>query len=168
MMKRLLSIITLLAATALAGCGGAADSPRTAAADAKPDPEQVEARADVQERFGDCLETIAIARIAGYDYMEIVSDCLLRKNGAVHKLFQMTARVSFDGDAAEGHAAVLCYLLRDVGDRFFGGHLATERTVVQQAVRNAVLLGLGYGNTEITADEIRQLYPKTFPETWQF
>ena len=58
---------------------------------------------------------------------------------------------------------LLGYVLRDTGDRFFAACLAQETASVQKAVRDELLNDLGYGDTPITADEIRDLYPRTFP-----
>lgn len=125
-------------------------------------------KGDVVYQFGDYIETISVAEAAGFDYLETLSHCLMRRPEAMHDLLAMTETAGFDAAASEGHSAVLGYVLRDVGDRFFGECLARESAAVQGAVRKYVLDDIGYGNTSIPEGEIRHLYPKTFPDSCKF
>jgi hypothetical protein len=120
------------------------------------------ANKDVCDSFGEYMETIEAARAAGHDYLRVVSDCVLRKEAAMHELFAMTAE-HFDGAASEGHEAVLGYILRDTGDRFFGELLARESDAIREIVRRWVLDDLGYDSTPMSRQEVHRLYPKTFP-----
>jgi hypothetical protein len=122
-------------------------------------------RVGVAERYGGYIETITVAKLAGYDYLEIVSECLLHKEPAMRELLEMTEKAGFDAASSEGHSAVLGFVLRDVGDRFFGECLAAEPSSVQQAVRKELLFDMGYdGDYEDKGDLVHHLYPKTFPD----
>jgi hypothetical protein len=121
-------------------------------------------RAEVDGYYGNYVDTLAVARLAGYDYLAIVTDCLLRDEKAMQKLFEMTATVPFDAASAEGNSEVLGFILRDVGDRFFGKCLSTEESAVQRAVREALLYDLGCdGDYEAKGQHIHRLYPHTYP-----
>lgn len=123
---------------------------------------------EVIANFVGYADTIAVARSAGYDYLAVVRRCLLRDKPAMHDLFRMSKDASFDGASSEGHAGVLGHVLRDAGDRFFGTCLEQMAPAVQQEVREHLLFDLGYGENALTADEIRRLYPKTFPSSFPF
>ena len=59
---------------------------------------------------------------------------------------------------------VLGFVLRYVGDRFFGKCLAVEEPAVQQAVREALLYDLGCdGDYDAMGPRIHGLYPHTYP-----
>lgn len=122
-------------------------------------------RAEIEGYYGNYVDTIAVAKLAGYDYLAIVTDCLLRDDKAMHKLFEMTAAVPFDAIASEGNSEVLGFVLRDVGDRFFGQCLSAEEPAVQRTVREALLYDLGYdGDYEAKGQHINRLYPHTYPD----
>jgi hypothetical protein len=102
---------------------------------------------------------------AGYDYLEIVADCLLRDKRAMNKLFEMTVKAGFDAASGEGNANVLGFVLRDVGDRFFGQCLCAEPAAVQTAVRKQILYDMGCdGDYEAKGQDIHLAYPHTFPD----
>lgn len=122
-------------------------------------------RVDVETRFGGYSETISRAEAAGYEYKTIVTNCLMRRQSAMHKLFEMSKKAGFDAASAEGHSAVLGFVLRDVGDRFFGECLNMESIAVQQAVRENLLFDLGWdGDYGAKGEEAHSNYPKTFPD----
>ena len=128
-------------------------------------PPRAAVQAEVERDFGGYVETIAVARLAGYDYLEIVADCLLRDRHAMNRLFEMTAKADFDAASSEGNANVLGFVLRDVGDRFFGQCLDAAPPAVRTAVREQLLYDMGCdGDYEAKGEDIHLAYPHTFPD----
>lgn len=164
-MNNVVTVLFLFSSVMVSGCSDGQKQDRHSQETALA---EVTAKNDVDNKFGGYVETIGVAKAAGYDYLKVVCDCLLRKEAAIHDLFVMTERAGFDAASSEGHSGVLGYVLRDTGDRFFGELLAHESESVQKAVRDDVLYDLGYGNWSITESEIRDLYPKTFPSSFKF
>lgn len=160
-MKALTILNLLLAIGATAGCKAPPSTVLPPKGDAA-------AKDDVSARFGGYKETIEAAKAAGYDYIEIVTNSVLRQEDALHRLFEMTSKAHLDAASAEGHSQVLGCVLHDAGDRFFGERLSLETASVQKAVREYVADDLGYGHTSISVDEIRHMYPKTFPPGCKF
>lgn len=106
-----------------------------------------------------CDDTVEVARLAGVDYNAVVEGCLQRNPRDLHTLFWLTANAGFDAASSQGHAAVLGFLLRHVGDGFFGPLLARE----DPAVRTAVLNGLYYDFGEDATERLMAAwYPVTF------
>ncbi|HOI55350.1 MAG TPA: hypothetical protein PLP01_08895 [Phycisphaerae bacterium] len=151
----------LCLAVALAWCAGCTKG--NTLTSSEDNAAEAAAAQDVASRFAGYDDTLTVAKTAGYDYLDVVRRCLLRDEAAMGDLLQMTEKAPFDAASSEGHAYVLGYVLRDTGDRFFAACLAQETASVQKAVRDELLNDLGYGDTPITADEIRDLYPRTFP-----
>jgi len=153
---------TLLAlAAAVLGCGCSGGQSRYG----EPQPPRAVVRAEVEREFGGYVEAIAVARLAGYDYLEIVADCLLRDKQAMDKLFVMTVKAGFDAASSEGNSEVLGFVLRDVGDRFFGQCLGAEPAAVQTAVREQLLYDMGCdGDYQAKGESIHLMYPWTFPD----
>lgn len=156
-------MVLALATTGVAiGCAGS-DSGGVRPGIAQPSRAAV--RAEVEGYYGNYVETIAVARLAGYDYLSIVTDCLRRDPKAMHKLFELTASAPFDAHSAEGHSEVLGFIVRDVGDRFFGRCLLAEPPAVQRSVRESLLYDLGCdGDYEAMGRQIHRLYPHTYPD----
>ncbi len=153
-----LLLLTLAFAAFLAGCGTPTDSSRALLAEAS------------ETEFGPsgqpCAETIEMARRCGVDYEKLVAGCLARDRKSMHVFLGLAIRGGFDAASAQGHAAVAGALLRELGDRFFGACLAREVPAVQADMREHLLYDLGYGNIDLTAEQIHRTYPKTFPKAW--
>lgn len=153
-----LALATTGVATGCAGSDGGAQP-----GSAQPSPAAV--RAEIDGYYGNYVETIAVARLAGHDYLAIVTDCLLGDPKAMHKLFELTASAPFDAASAEGNSEVLGFIVRDVGDRFFGQCLSAEPPAVQRSVRESLLYDLGCdGDYEAMGQQIHRLYPHTYPD----
>jgi len=155
-MKRL--ALPLIVAAVVAGCGRRTGNSRALLVEAS------------ETEFGSsgqpCAETIEVARRYGVDYEKLVAGCLERDRGSMHTFLGLASRGGFDAASAQGHAAVAGALLRKLGDRFFGACLAREAPSVQDDVRESLLYDLGYGNIDLTAEQIHRTYPKTFPKAW--
>ena len=113
-----------------------------------------------------CIDTVEVARKAGVDYKKTVDGCLARDRKSMHTFFWLSTHAGLDAASAQGHWAVSGVLLRTLGDRFFGECLARQPPAIQNAVRDGLLYDLGYGNTDITLEQIKRKYPKTFPAGW--
>lgn len=158
--RKLAMVMALATAGIATGCAG---SGGVQPGSDQPSPAVV--RAEVDGYFGNYVETVAVARLAGHDYLSIVTDCLRRDPKAMHKLFELTASVPFDAHSAEGHSEVLGFIVRDVGDRFFGQCLSAEPPAVRQSVRESLLYDLGCdGDYETFGRQIHRLYPHTYPD----
>ena len=107
------------------------------------------------------VDTIEVARAAGYDYAKIVDGCLQRDRQAMHTFFSLDGAAHFDAASAQGHATVSGILLRRLGDPFFGECLAAEPPAVREAMQQHILYDLGWGNTDETLAQLRQRYPRT-------
>ena len=109
-----------------------------------------------------CADTIAVAREAGADYLQVVDGCLRREHRSLHRLFWLTRHAGFDAASGQGNAAILGTVLRRTGDDFFGGQLASEPPDVRREVHDSLLYDFGWGNTDITLSGLKGWYPKTF------
>ncbi len=143
------------------GNGGSAAADPVAARAA-----QAEIGREVRDKFGQYDETLAAAKAAGFDYLDLVTRALNRDNAALHELFKLSHAVEFEGEAVDDHAEVLGTVLRDVGERWFAGTLANEPDETQNEVRQYVAWDFGY-QTQADFEYVRSLYPKVFPESFQ-
>lgn len=148
-----------LAVLMLAGLAGCSQSKNADETKAKPDQAIVD---EVKARYGGDIETIAVAKIAGCDYLDLVARCFARDKAAMHELFELTMKAGFDGAASEGNSAVLGDVLRDQGDRFFGACLQMEPVETRKAIWNELMFDFGAGNAVATEEDIASDYPKTF------
>jgi hypothetical protein len=130
---------------------------------AHPSSRQLLAEASTTE-FGDglgCIETVEVARRAGYDYEQVVKGCLARSRQSMHIFFWLSAFAGYDAASSEGNAAVCGALLREVGDTFFGDCLSREPAAVQERVREDLLYDIGRGGQDDRTD-LEPQYPLTF------
>ncbi len=165
-------IVAVLALCGAMGCGcrdggdsdateaGAAQSASAAATPAAR--EMMAAAAETEFGGGLCVETVVVARQAGYDYEKIVAGCLAGRVDAMRSLFWLSKHAGFDAASGQGNAAVSGMLLRKLGDAFYGKCLAAQGPAVRASVRMDLLYDLGYGNAEITLATIVAQYPTTF------
>lgn len=148
--------VTSIAVGILSGC---ASSPHTV--------RDILAEAGRNEFGGGlCSDTVVVAARSKIDYEQIILGCLARNHKSMHIFFWLSKNAGFDAASSEGHDAVTGVLLRELGDRFFGECLAKEEADIQNRVRDDLLFDLGYGNTDITLEDIKKQFPKTFPRRW--
>ncbi len=92
-----------------------------------------------------------------------------RDRGAMHRLFALTAKPQFTGEAMKDHADVLAAVLCDVGDRFFSSCLNAEPAELVRLVRQQLLVGFGQDESQDAQkvlDQMKDTFPKTFPESY--
>ncbi|MEW6027335.1 MAG: hypothetical protein AB1599_08590 [Planctomycetota bacterium] len=112
------------------------------------------------------VDTIEVAAKAGYNYEQVINGCLLKKEYSMHDLFWLTRYAGFDAASSEGNAAVLEFLLKKLGDDFFGTCLSKESIDIKKSVLDMLYYDFGYekgikGGNKIL-QHLRKQYPKTF------
>ena len=107
-------------------------------------------------------DTAGVAATAGEDYPMLRLNALKGDGASLRKIFWLTKHAGFDAASAEGNSMYLGELLRRTGDDYFGSHLLKEPREVRNSVQEMVLWDFGWQNTDITVEEIKDWYPKTF------
>ncbi len=101
-------------------------------------------------------ELIAMARVAGLDYIKVVNSATKGDVKALGRLMRFTTNPRLDGAYGEGHAAVMGELLRHVGDAKFALALGKEKAAVRAAVEEALRYDTG-----LSAKGLARWYPRT-------
>ena len=107
-------------------------------------------------------DTAGVAAAAGEDYPMLRLNALKGDGASLRKIFWLTKHAGFDAASAEGNSMYLGELLRRTGDDYFGGQLRKEPRDVRDSVQEMVLWDFGWQNTDITVEEIKDWYPKSF------
>ncbi len=110
-----------------------------------------------------CADTIAVAKVAGHDYENVVNDCLARDKEAMHILFWLTKHAGFDAASGQGNAAVLGQLIKQLGDQFFSECLKRESQDIRKAVRDEIAYAVTLEESSpIDCREFRTKFPLTY------
>ena len=152
-----IAVVMLLTVVSIGGCRRSAESPSVPQAQS----DEAWSRAAVAERYGDHVDGIEAAKKAGYDYLQVISKCLLRDESAMHGLFAMSQSAHFDGAASESRSDAVGFVLRNVGDHFFGKCLKKESEDVQSAVREDILFDMADEDPQ-SDDLVAIWFPCTF------